>query len=145
MLTHRQTSVTLEIFKAVFIFLFVYTGLSKLLDFQTFLNTLHRSPLVKYAAPVFAILLPLSELMISFLLLLPSTLKYGLYAFFSLLMLFTLYIAYMLVFSPSLPCTCGGLIRYMSWPQHLVFNLVFLVLAGIAIRLYHTEKRYSFR
>jgi hypothetical protein len=137
MLKHQQISIALDSLKAIFIFLFVYTAVSKLLDFQSFSIVLRHSSLIGKTAPVIAILLPLTELLVALLLLIPHTLKLGLYIFLSLLILFTLYLVYMLLFSPSLPCTCGGVFKYMSWQHHLVFNLVFISLAILATRLYH--------
>jgi hypothetical protein len=141
MLKHPQISIALDALKAIFIFLFVYTAVSKLLDFQSFSIVLRHSPLIGKTAPVIAILLPVTELVVSLLLLLPRTLKLGLYSFLSLLILFTLYLVYMLSFSPSLPCTCGGVFKYMSWHHHLTFNLVFISLAVLATRLYHKKNK----
>jgi hypothetical protein len=52
--------------------------------------------------------------------------------------IFTVYIGCMLLFAPDLPCSCGGIIRQLSWKQHLLLNLFLLVLAGIAVRVHRS-------
>jgi len=58
-----------------------------------------------------------------------------LYYAFVLMTVFTLYIAYMLLFTPKLPCSCGGVLQQMTWKQHLLFNIGFTLLAAYAIWL----------
>jgi hypothetical protein len=52
----------------------------------------------------------------------PILRKTGLLGSAVLMSLFTIYVFYMIKFSPGLPCTCGGIIQYMNWHQHLYFN-----------------------
>lgn len=120
---------------ALFVFLFAYTGLNKLLLYDVFYMDLGKSPLIgrTFAAPV-AIIIPTLEVAIAIALLIPRFRLKGFYAAFGLMSLFTLYVAYMLFFRVHRPCTCGGIIREMSWPVHLIFNFVFTILAYISIR-----------
>jgi putative oxidoreductase len=137
----------IDIISCLFIMLFLYTGVSKLLDFSRFSSTLERSPLLKSYASVIAIILPLVELMVVYLLLIPFfkiTTRFrvhGLYASFILMALFTLYIGYMLAFTPDRPCSCGGIISQMNWHQHLYFNSVFTLLAFTGILLSNKNKK----
>jgi hypothetical protein len=41
----------------------------------------------------------------------------------------------MIKFYTKLPCTCGGVISKMSWPQHVLFNSGFMILAIVGIQL----------
>jgi hypothetical protein len=116
------------------IFLFAYTGSSKLLDSKGFAAVLSTIPLIGRGAGIVAILLPLAELLIVLLLLFEKTRLTGLYASLALLLLFTVYLVYMVLAVPHLPCSCGGVISSMSWKQHVVFNVVFIVLTVIGIR-----------
>ncbi|WP_442892031.1 hypothetical protein [Chryseobacterium sp. VD8] len=34
-----------------------------------------------------------------------------------------------------MPCSCGGVIKNLTWPQHLIFNLFFVVITSLAIRV----------
>ncbi len=127
---------TIEIICGLLILLFVYTALSKLLAYRSFTTVLGKSPLIQGKAALVAWLLPTIELIASALLLMPSTRKMGLYASFFLMLLFTLYIAYMLLFTQNLPCSCGGAIGRLTWKQHLVFNILFTALAFVGARLH---------
>ncbi|MBC8032699.1 MAG: hypothetical protein H7Y03_01030 [Chitinophagaceae bacterium] len=118
---------------AVLLFvLFVYTALNKYFDMANFRASLEESPWVGNYSIFVSYAVPLLELIVAALLLVPRTRLKGLYASFWLMLFFTIYIAYMLVFTPELPCSCGGVISEMTWPQHLVFNIVFTLLAYVA-------------
>ena len=60
---------------------------------------------------------------------------FGLFAAYTLMAMFTAYIYIILNFSAFVPCSCGGVLENMTWNQHLVFNICFIILAGIAILL----------
>jgi len=129
-----------EIIAALFILLFVYTATSKLLEFYSFRTVLSRSPLIGKNAFLLAWVLPLAELVIALLLFFPRSRRLGLWASLGLMVLFTAYLGYMITFASHLPCSCGGVIRHMTWTQHLVFNFFFTLLALTAI---WWEKRRS--
>ena len=118
-----------DIICALFVFLFVYTAITKFAEYDSFNVTLQQSPLVAGQSAVIAWLLPTIELTIAGLLLIPATKKTGLAASLVIMVVFTGYICYMILFTPKLPCSCGGVIKYMSWKVHLVFNLVWILLA----------------
>jgi len=128
-----KRSLILELIVALLILLFVYTGTSKLLDFATFKFALSRTPLVGTQAPVVAWILPLTEFAIALLLFFPRSRKLGLWASLLIMIVFTGYLTYMIYFTPARPCNCGGVLKQMTWKQHLVFNIFFtlLALAGI--------------
>jgi hypothetical protein len=128
-------SLFIDIISAVFILLFTYTAISKLGNLRSFRIVLTRSPLIGDKAVIMAWIVPLTELVVAGLLFFVSTRGLGLKASFLLMVLFTLYIGYMLVFTPHLPCSCGGVIRQLSWKEHLVFNIALtgLVAWGIAL------------
>ncbi len=121
------------------ILLYTYTAISKFTDQELFKVTLRRSPLIDHGADTIAWLLPATELIVVLLLFFERTRKTGLYASLVLLVLFTLYLLYMVLFAADLPCSCGGMLSKMSWKQHIFFNLFFIVLNLIGIgrfRLY---------
>ncbi len=124
-----------EIVSALFIFLFVYVALSKLINHDQFIYALKQSPLpAKFAVPV-SWLVPITELIIPLLLFIPASRRQGLLLSAAIMGAFTIYIGYMLIFTPQLPCSCGGIIQQLSWQGHLVFNILFTVLACIAFIL----------
>jgi len=122
-----------EIIASLFILLFIYTAISKLSDQTTFRLALHKSPVIGAYARLVAWALPATEIIIAVLLFIPSTRVIGLYASFIIMMIFTIYIGAMIFFDPTLPCSCGGVLRQMSWRQHLIFNSVSTLLAASGI------------
>ena len=126
--------VTTEFISSLVIFLFGYTAISKLLSIDLFEAVLEQSPLISSGAALLAWQIPLAELGIVLLLIFSSTRKWGLWASALLLSLFTIYLGYMVLFSHHLPCSCGGVISNMSWPVHIVFNVVCIGTTVVAIR-----------
>jgi uncharacterized membrane protein len=127
-----------EILSALFVFLFAYTGLNKLLTRESFAVVLSQSPLIGNYSVLISWAIPIAELISAVLLLIPTTKRWGLYSFFVMMLAFTLYIAYMLATSIDLPCHCGGVISQLNWPQHLVFNIVVTALGWYAIHIHKT-------
>jgi hypothetical protein len=127
---------TIQLIAALLIFLFVYTATSKFLDFNSFKLTLHASPLITDKNILVAWAIPVVELITAALLLIPRTRLFGLYSSLGIMTVFTLYLGYMLLFTPNRPCVCGGVIKTMSWDQHIVFNCFFILLSLIAIRFH---------
>jgi hypothetical protein len=127
--------VTTELISSLLIFLFGYTAISKLLSIHRFEAVLEQSPLISSGAALLAWQVPLAELAIVLLLFFPATSKLGLWASALVLSLFTIYLVYMVLFSRYLPCSCGGVINNMSWPEHIGFNLVFIGLSVAALKL----------
>ena len=130
-----KRSTIVEIISALFILLFVYTGTSKLFEGVKFETLLRQSPLIGNYASIISWFLPISELVIVLLVVFPKTKLFGFYCSGILMAIFTLYIAYMMAFAAKLPCSCGGVLKHMTWKQHLVFNIFFIFLAIWAVRL----------
>lgn len=128
-MTSTKLNSVVHFISIVFIFLFVYTATSKFQEFASFKTILSKSPLIgnKYNSVAWS--LPLIELVVSSLLFFAKTRLTGLCLSAVLMSVFTIYIACMIVFSPHLPCSCGGVLKQMSWRQHLVFNSIFTALA----------------
>ena len=131
-----KRSLIAELVVGSLILLYIYTASSKLLDFGSFRHVLSRSPLIGNFAPVVAWILPTAEVLISLLLILPKTRRIGLWCSFVLMLAFTGYVGYMLAFTPHLPCSCGGVLKQMTWKQHLVFNITYSIIALLGIWLY---------
>jgi hypothetical protein len=49
------------------------------------------------------------------------------------MIVFTLYIACLMLFASSMPCNCGGILKALSWRSHLVVNILLVGLAGWAL------------
>lgn len=129
-----------DLINALIILLLAYAAVSKLWDYYGFALALEQSPLLKPYANVLAWALPALELAIVVLLFLPITRLRGLYVSAGLLIAFTAYLSYMVLFAPHLPCGCGGVLKNLSWRQHIFFNLFFVALAFAAIYIYRRYK-----
>ena len=115
-----------------FILLWVYAATVKLLEFEDFGIQLGQSPLLSAYAGILVWLVPLSEYILSVLLLLPKTRKVGLYGSLCLMTAFTTYIIIILNYADFVPCSCGGILEALGWTEHLLFNGVCLFLAATA-------------
>jgi len=133
-LIQRKTLV-IELISGLLILLFLYTGLSKLFEHDKFVFNLTKSPLLSPFAGFISIALPIGEIVLAGLLLFKRTQSKGLWLSLGLMSLFTVYLTYMVSFYDKLPCSCGGVISKMSWTQHIFFNLFFVLLSWVALRL----------
>ncbi|MDO6602103.1 MauE/DoxX family redox-associated membrane protein [Arenibacter palladensis] len=130
---HRETIVQTACL--LFIILFTYAGLTKLLEGHLFYDSIRNSPILggKAMASLASWALPLSELAVALLLIWKKTRLIGLYGAAVLMLLFTGYTLAIVFFAPYRPCSCGGVISLLSWEQHLVLNAILLLLALMAI------------
>jgi len=135
-----KKSIVVEIISALFILLFMYAATSKLMDVQKFTIQLGQSPLLSSFSGVVAVLVPSVEIIIAILLCFKQSRLAGLYASFSLMVMFTAYIIAITRFSQFIPCSCGGILQKMSWNQHLLFNIFFVGLGTAAIFLHNATK-----
>lgn len=119
----------------LYIFLFVYTAVSKLLEFNDFRTQLGQSPVFAAIAEFVAYCVIIAELVISVLLVSEKTRKAGLLFALALMIMFTTYIIIILNFATFTPCSCGGFIESLGWTEHLIFNLAFVLLALTALYL----------
>ena len=124
----------------LFVLLFVYAAVSKLLDFNTFQNQLGQSPLLSAYAHWVVWAVPVSEILIAILLCIDRFRMLGLYGFYGLMVMFTTYIIIILNFTSFVPCSCGGVLEKLGWTEHLIFNIVFIVLSGISILFLSVKK-----
>lgn len=137
----RNTAI--ETISGLFILLFVYTAISKLANIDGFISVLSRSPMVGEKAPIVAWTIPIIELLITCLLFVPKVRKWGMWASTILMLFFTSYLIYMIYFTPDLPCSCGGVLKFMSWKQHMIFNISFTLLGSLGIWLMNKTKHPS--
>ena len=139
----KHTRLFLDIICLLFIMLFVYAGLTKLLEGDRFYKNLNNSPLfgVKDMALAISWLIPFLEILVAALLAWPRTRLQGLYGALILMVLFTAYVAVILLYSPYVPCSCGGIITLLSWKQHFIFNIVWIGLAITGIFILRKAQR----
>jgi putative oxidoreductase len=134
----------IQIASSLLILLFAYTAISKLLGYRAFARALSESPLIHNGADSIAWLLPATELIVVLLLFFETTRKIGLYASLFLLVSFTIYLLYMVLFVDDLPCSCGGVLSKMSWQEHIFFNLFFIAINLIGIGRFRFYTFFNF-
>jgi len=119
----------------LFILLFVYAAISKLVDYENFRVQLGQSPLLTAYAHLVAWAVPALELIIAGMLFIPKLRLWGLYACFTMMVMFTAYIVIILNFTDNIPCSCGGVLEDLGWTEHIVFNVFFILLGVFSIFL----------
>ena len=131
-----KRQVLIESVCALIIGLFLYASVSKFLDFKNFTDQMNNQPLPKSWTPFLVWAIPLLEVAISFLLLFEYTRLVALYGSLIVMIVFTIYTGIVLLhFFHYIPCSCGGVIRNLTWRQHLVLNVFFTALSTLGILL----------
>lgn len=123
----------IDIIAGLLISLFVYTALSKLDNYIFFQAQLSLYPIIGLVGSTLAWAIPATELLIALLLLTPAFKTKGLMAALILLIAFTVYLLLMILYTPDLPCSCGGVIQSLTWTQHIFFNCFFIMITFIAV------------
>jgi len=121
---------------SILILLFLYASFSKIFEISQFKRDMFNQPFPHWLSNIFLYLIPGTEIAICVLLILDRFRTKGLVAAAILMGLFTLYTGAILFhLFKYIPCSCGGVIKLLSWRQHLFFNLFFLLISIIALIL----------
>ena len=126
----------IEIVSSLLVALFIYAAATKLMDYDKFRLQIGQSPVLTAFAGTIVWLVPAVEVATAMLLMTKRFRLAALYASFSLMVMFTAYIVVITRFSEYVPCSCGGVLEKLSWDEHLVFNVGFVMLAAISILIY---------
>lgn len=127
--------IILDIISVLFVTLFLYTGISKLIDYSLFKEQISMFPFLKPIANYLATFLPIIEFIVAIAYLVPRCRMKALYGSLILMIVFTVYIILILSFSENIPCSCGGIISKLSWTEHFFFNSILIVFALVGINL----------
>lgn len=117
----------------LFILLFVYAAVSKLLDLENFQVQIRQSSLLSVFGNWVSWGVIILEIIIAILLCFQNTRLLGLFMSLFLMIMFTAYIVIILNFSPYVPCSCGGVLEVLGWKEHLVFNVFIIGMALLGI------------
>ncbi|PWK77049.1 methylamine utilization protein MauE [Mucilaginibacter oryzae] len=132
-----------ELITGILVLLFLYTGLSKLLDFGNFSIAMRFQHLPDWMTTPLTYFLPISETVVAGLLIPDRSRLAGLYAFLVMMTCFTLYVgaAWLHLFS-RVPCACGGVFKSLGWGAHFFLNFLFTGVA-LANARYYRSKHHS--
>lgn len=119
------------------ILLWATTAASKLGNLNGFQSDLDRQVFTKTFNGILLYAVPIAELVAAALLTFEKTRFIGLAVSLFLISAFTAYIILILLgFFNKVPCSCGGVLKFLGWKAHLYFNLFFMVLSGSAIYIH---------
>jgi uncharacterized membrane protein YphA (DoxX/SURF4 family) len=130
-----------EIFVFLYVCLFLYTGIGKLLNYEMSREQMAVMPLVGGISGFVTWFLPVFEIILSIMIFIPMTRKVGMTLGTLLMAAFTIYVAYIMKYNSHLPCTCGGFLQELSWPQHLAFNGAFVIFGILSLRFSRPKEK----
>jgi hypothetical protein len=141
-----KRKIIIEIISSLLILLFLYASVSKWLAFKTFIGDMNNQPFPNWMTPYLVIIIPVLEVLIAVGLIFEKTRVPALYASFVLMMAFTIYTVAVLSHAfKYVPCSCGGVIKKLTWPQHLFFNLFFVAISVLGIWLKRRDTQHEVR
>lgn len=123
-----------------YIALFAYAAISKWVVFSQFVKQMNAQPIDDRWTPLLVWGLPVAELAAAAMLFFRRSRFIGMCLSLCLMLAFTAYI--WLVISNHyefVPCACGGIIRKLTWWQHLWFNLYFVLIGILGVILSWSE------
>lgn len=125
----------------LFIILWLYTAVTKLMDVELFEKQLSNQAWVHGYANLLVWFLPIIEITAALLLMFTATRKMGMILSLALISVFTLYVGLAVAGAwKDVPCSCGGVLNQLGWKEHLWFNLSYLTLATIGMLLLKRNK-----
>lgn len=114
------------------------------MDFGQFKGQMDKQTIPRWLAQLLTYILPETEIIASLLLIMPKTRLIGFYVAFILMLLFTGYAGLVLAnYFGRVPCSCGGILKTLSWKTHFLFNLFFLILTVAGITIIYRERRQA--
>ncbi|SEN69595.1 hypothetical protein SAMN05216436_12026 [bacterium A37T11] len=139
-------SFTRGILTIVLVAIYTFAGGIKLWEINAYQSGLENAPFIPSVASTFlAYTIPLFCFAICIMLIygffIPELSRPALLLYLGSISVFTLYIAYILVFTERETCTCLGLMKYWNWTYNLLLNIGVLILLVITIRLESKEQR----
>lgn len=127
---------------ALLILLWIYSGVSKLIESEETQQQILSQIFPKEISRVILWSVSIIEILAALLLSFRTTRRTGIAISVVLMGVFILYIcSVVLGLFRYTPCSCGGIIANLSWTQHLIFNICFLALALYTFFINSKERR----
>ena len=138
-----KKSLTLDVIVTTIIMMWLYASFSKYFDFGQFKRGMYDQPFPYWFSSLLIGILPPLEIIIAVLVFIGKTTRLGLQVSLCLLIIFTIYVTAIVIhLIPIEPCPCGGMIRELTWPMHLIFNAFFIAINIIGL-LIHSKLNLS--
>jgi uncharacterized membrane protein YphA (DoxX/SURF4 family) len=120
----------------ILVFVWAYSGIEKLLNFQKSRNAFHNQTFPSDLAEVLSYAVPFMEILLSLLLVFLLTRWWGLMGSLILLTVFNTYVGLIWWGAfPRVPCNCAGFIEEMGWSGHFWFNSLLIAMTVFLIRI----------
>lgn len=133
--TSKAKNWVLEISIFLLLSLFLVAALDKLVHYSDFFHQMNAQPFDDKYTPALVIIVPVAELLAAAMMLIPATRLIGIYLSLCLMSVFTVYAGLITFgFYEKVPCSCAGIIARLTWPQHFLVNIFFLLISIIALR-----------
>lgn len=130
-----------KVLYVILIFVYIYTATSKILDMKTTMGSMNNQPFDNRFTPALIAFVLIAEYATSFLLLFDKTRRIGYWTSLGMMILFTGYVGLVLGnYYDRVPCSCGGIINTLSWTQHLVLNLMLIVMSILGLMITKKQK-----
>ena len=137
-----KRKIIIEIISSLLILLFLYASVSKWLAFKLFIGEMNNQPFPNWITPFLVWSIPFIEVLIAVGLIFEKTRVPAFYASFVLMTAFTIYTVAILLHAFSyVPCSCGGVVSWLSWRSHLVFNTVLTLLGMVGTYWEYIRRR----
>lgn len=115
--------------------------IDKWMHFELFKSGIMNQPMPGQLSRFLVYLLPVFESLTVLMLIIGRTRTLGLWFSLVLMFLFTGYVGLALIgVWEKLPCSCGSVIKSLSWKQHFIFNLSFLILSAYGLKKSYQSK-----
>lgn len=132
-----------QFIRIILLLMFCYTTYHKLTDLNKFEATLFKSTLIEeYQVKYLLLIIPSIELIAIFSLL-RINYRIGFFISFFLMLLFTLYLVALNNYSFYKGCSCGGIFNELSYSQHIIVNISFILLSGVGIFIFSVARNKS--
>ncbi|HEY4064972.1 MAG TPA: MauE/DoxX family redox-associated membrane protein [Puia sp.] len=125
-----KREIIINLLASVLIFLFLYTFVSKFINYHEFKDSMLGQPLPTWMKPFLLYGLPAAEVVTALLLAAPVTRRIGFVGSLVLMTGFTIYVGMGAAhLFNEVPCSCGGIFTHMSWTNHFYINIGFVLIA----------------
>lgn len=125
-----------RVVRLIYVFLFTYTGYSKLNDIESFTKGIRKVPFFGNYPEAIGWGIPILELILAIGMILPFRKAQRISFKVSIILMgvFTLYLLLMITLVKEKLCHCGGVIGSLGWTEHLIFNSILLLMGWWTIR-----------
>lgn len=125
-----------NIFSYLIAVIFSYSFFIKVQDFINFKKKMFQSELINNdLVPLFSYTIPFIEITIAMCILFNIKKSVFLYISFFVLIIFTIYLIALNEYSLFNGCSCGGIFENLTYFQHIIVNLTFIIFNFLAIVL----------